>query len=85
MPDLSTMPRAKLLAYQAKWAARHLADNRALIEACRGHEDCRDTLAKTDPLALAFRESFEAWHAAVDELSARRRYHGSEHPIRRRA
>lgn len=84
MPNLATMPRAKLLAHIAKWDARHSADNKALIAAGRGHEKCRDTLAATDTLALAFRESFTTWHAALDELAARRRWHGSDHPIRNR-
>jgi hypothetical protein len=86
--DLSRMSAAKLAAHRAACDAAEDAACKALIDAGRGHETGGQTRAKAeagDALAMQWAMARDAAMDAWSELQDRRRWHGSDKPIRRRA
>jgi len=86
--ELAIMPAGKIKAYVAHFDAQESAACKALIAAGRGHEKGGETREKAkagDPLAQHWVLSRDAAMAAYGELQGRRRWHGGDHPIRRRA
>jgi hypothetical protein len=87
--NLETMSAAKLLAAIAKAEALETKASKALIAVGRGAETFFDTEARVaagnDPLGSDYLKAFRALHTLYDEQRARRRWHGSDKPIKRRS
>lgn len=71
-------------AYDKKLAALAKA-GKAVVDAGRGSELVSETMVKTDPISLAYASARNAFQPLADELMARRRWHGSDMPIKRSA
>ena len=56
----------------------------ALIEAGRGMERGSETRTKSDPLSLDYIREYDKFSAIVNEMEARKRYHGGTQRIIRR-
>lgn len=54
-----------------------------LINAGRGMERGNETRQKTDPLSLEYIRENDRFNAIVNEIEARKRYHGGTQRIRR--
>lgn len=91
MVDLSTVPARKLLATIEKRAARVSVNTTALINAGYGSmrgSDIRERandLACGEPLFREYVDAMDSVQEAYAEQAARRRYHGTDRPIKRRA
>ena len=86
--DMTAWPASRLIAYQQAWDAEESAACKALIAAGREHEkggQTREAAKAGDPLAVRWATAYEASMAAWGELQQRRRWHGSDKPIKRRA
>jgi hypothetical protein len=88
MRDLTRLSAPKLSALYDKLLTASLAVNRQLIAAGYGHERASETQARAqatgDPLACKSVRLQDEFYAVVEESNARKRYHGSLRPIRRR-
>lgn len=85
---MANWPASRLLTYQQAWDAEESAACKALIAAGRGHEkggQTREAAKAGDPLAIRWATARDAAMAAWGELQQRRRWHGSDRPIKRRA
>ena len=85
---MAAWPASRLNAYMAAWDAEESAACEALIAAGRGHEKAGETRAKAkegDVLAIRCVTARDAAMAAHSERQTRRRWHGSDKPIRRKA
>ena len=87
--ELAAMSAGKLKAYTEYWDQQSGQACKALIAAGRGQERGSETREKAanphDTLAGFWARCSDAAMAAHDELRARRRYHGKDHPIRKPA
>lgn len=81
--DLSRLSAAALNALRDKTCERAHNANRALIAAGRGNETGQETRGMCDPLALEYIASHDEFNAINGEIDARRRWHGSDKPIRK--
>lgn len=87
--DISKLSANRLNAEATKRGDKQGAIGKAMIAAGRGLETFRETRAKadsdpSDKLAIAYCAAFDIAHEAYTELAARRRYHGTDKPIKRR-
>lgn len=85
---MAAWPASRLKAYQEAWDAEEDAACKALIDAGRGHEkggQTREAANAGDPLAIRWATARDAAMAAWSELQTRRRWHGKDSPIRRKA
>jgi hypothetical protein len=86
--DLERMSGPKLMALHERRGAVVSDLTRELIAAGFGQErgsETRERAKAGDPLAQRWVEAQDSVQAIYDELDARRRYHGSNKPIKRRA
>lgn len=82
---LSEISAAQLEARIAKAQAESSRITRAFIDAGRGFERPREIEMQTDPLSLEYRANAAILYPLYEEEAARKRYHGSLRPIRRKA
>lgn len=86
--EMARWPASRLGAYRAAWDAEENAACGALIAAGRGHEkggQTREAAKAGDPLAARWATARDAAMAAWSEIQTRRRWHGSDKPIKRPA
>jgi len=89
MTDLSRLSAAKLEALHAKRQAACSANCTALINAGRGMERGNEIYAKgkaqgADALSLEYVRTTDAAQEVYSEMEARKRYHGTLKPIKRK-
>jgi hypothetical protein len=86
--DITKLSERKLQELYDKRQARCSINCTALINAGRGMERGNEIYAKgvtgTDPLSIEYKESTDAVRVVIDEMNARKRWHGSLKPIKRR-
>ena len=80
---LDTLTATQIVRRRDWLGAKVDAAQSALIRAGRGSERVQETLAKADPLALAFNVNFKALQEVYAEMNTRKRYSGTFRPIRR--
>ena len=83
MTDLTKLSAAKLEALYAKRSDASSVNCNKFIEAGRGMERPAQIRTQTDALSLEYVALNDALCAVVDEMNARKRYHGSLKPIKR--
>lgn len=86
--EMATWSASRLKVYQTAWDAEEDAACKALIAAGRGHEkggQTREAAGAGDPLAMRWATARDAAMAAWSEMQTRRRWHGSDKPIKRPA
>lgn len=88
MPDVTRLSALAINKLYSKRLAITAEASRALVKVGRGDERIAETHAAAaagDKLALTFVAADVAFRIVAHELDERRRYHGSDAPIRRRA
>lgn len=89
MADITTLSARKLEALYDKRQAACSLNCTALINAGRGMERGNEIYAKgvagADPLSVEYVALSNAVQLVIAEMDARKRYHGSLAPIKRRA
>ena len=88
MPDVTTLSARAIEALYDKRQAACSINCTALINAGRGMEKGREIYAKglagADPLSVEYVKLTDAVRIVIDEQDARKRYHGTLKPIRRK-
>lgn len=87
--DITRLSARKLEELYAKRQATCSANCKALINAGRGMERGNEIYAKgkaldADPLSLEYAHCTDAVRIVIDEMNARKHWHGSLKPIKRR-
>lgn len=82
--DLATLPAGELRKRCAKAYEAVFSITKEFIEVGRGNETGREIRRMTDPLAVRYIAANDKANALREEQEARRRYHGGDHPIRRK-
>ena len=89
MPDLTKISARQIEALYVKRQAACSVNCTALINAGRGMERGSEIYAKgiaaADPLSIEYVKLTDEVQAVISEMEARKRYHGSCAPIKRRS